>query len=322
MKYLLATVLIAIIGLAAFKFFETKPVTPTLGSITPTVDHAYSVSDYLISAFSGSAVVRLSENAGATEQDFKLNGSNVLVTNDVNEFTVATWLSNHSATVAYVADLYDQKGSLTLSNNTQANMPILNESLINSKAGFSGNQDRWLFSASNYDMETGSGTTIIGVFRFTTAPSNSAKNGIVTNNATSLEGLFTSENTGGTDGPFFAQDNAVDANGSAVTTPANQVITGIAESANGYIRQNGTQTGTVAGAPDGRARPLVLMAGTTLGASSVAMGVGEFVIVANRLSDSDISSIECNMGSLYSITVSGCSTPAATVKVPQVPPLF
>lgn len=71
------------------------------------VKGAFSIQRYLRTAYTG-AVVQLREDNGNTTQDFKLNGSNVLVTDDVSEDTVATWLSANSASNAYASALYDQ----------------------------------------------------------------------------------------------------------------------------------------------------------------------------------------------------------------------
>lgn len=81
-----------------------------LDDLSVGVDFAFSVSRYLSSTYVGSSVVKLREDNGDTTSDFKIvNGA--LVTNDANEYTVATWLSNASATNAYVQTWYDQSGN-------------------------------------------------------------------------------------------------------------------------------------------------------------------------------------------------------------------
>lgn len=94
---------------------------------------AFSLSRYLRTAFTG-AVVRLREDNGSTEQDFKLNGSNVLVTDDVSEDTVSTWLTNNSASNAYVVTWYNQvSGGVDFTQSTAAEQPLLLQSGINGK---------------------------------------------------------------------------------------------------------------------------------------------------------------------------------------------
>lgn len=80
----------------------------TVGSL-PTF--AYSISRYLRTAYVGEPVCQLFEATGSTTKDFKLNGSNVLVTDDGSEDTVATWLAAQGASVADIHILYDHTGN-------------------------------------------------------------------------------------------------------------------------------------------------------------------------------------------------------------------
>lgn len=93
---------------AAFGTPDTD--TPVLDRLAHTT-FAFSLSRYLRTAAIGTPVANLRESATATTQDFKLNGSNVLVTNDANEYTVSQWMALTSATTTYIVSVYDQSGN-------------------------------------------------------------------------------------------------------------------------------------------------------------------------------------------------------------------
>lgn len=113
------------------KSFRTQYI---IDDLSVGVDFAFSVSRYLSSTYVGSAVVKLREDNGDTTSDFKIvNGA--LVTNDANEYTVSTWLSNASATNAYVQTWYDQSGNGNdIQQLTNGEQPIYVSSWTNGRS--------------------------------------------------------------------------------------------------------------------------------------------------------------------------------------------
>ncbi len=151
------------------KFSSVSYVAPPspallLDTIVPPL-FAFSLSRYLRAAEVGNPVVRLREDATDTELDFKLNGSNVLVSDDVNEDTVSDWLTANSATTAYVVYVYDQSGNgETMGTTTTTHQPILrvNSNLNNLAAvDFSGNANARL--EGNWSMTAANGIEIHGI---------------------------------------------------------------------------------------------------------------------------------------------------------------
>lgn len=69
---------------------------------------AFSLSAIIVPGYSGPLVQLMADAAGPT-QDFKLSGG-VLVTDDVNEDTIAEWLAANSATTAFVEHVKNQCG--------------------------------------------------------------------------------------------------------------------------------------------------------------------------------------------------------------------
>jgi len=282
--------------------------------VTGTITHGYSVARYIRTAFTG-AVCRLHETTGGTEQDFKIVAG-ALVTDDVNEDSVATWLTDAGASApAVIADIYDQVGSLTLSQATEANMPQLDEAYVNSKPGADATDTTttWLETA-NYDPETGSGNTIIGVFK-NIETTNLSNMGVVTNNATTLLGLFSSHLSGTGNKTYrYLHEFGFDASTPTFTDDNARVISGVTPTGGGsvscFIREDGTLEDTSgASVADGRNRPLVVFAASTGGGTPFGGGSPEFIITENELSASDISIVECDMGDFYAVTVAGCSVP-------------
>lgn len=108
-------------------FFGVMPVPAQAALIDDITGatFAFSLSRYLKNSVQGSSVVQLREDGGNTTADFKLNGSNVLISNDVNQYTVSQWLTAHSATNAYVVYVYDQSGNgNTFGTTTTAYQPL------------------------------------------------------------------------------------------------------------------------------------------------------------------------------------------------------
>lgn len=104
-----------------------------LDDIAGTADFAFSASRYLASAFVGSAVIQLREDNTDTTQDFKIV-SDVLVTDDISEDAVATWLTANSASNAFAAKFYDQTGSgRDIQQTTLANQPLYVASWTNGR---------------------------------------------------------------------------------------------------------------------------------------------------------------------------------------------
>jgi hypothetical protein len=109
-----------------------------LDDISGSADFAFSASRYLASAYVGSPVVKLREDATSTTSGFKLVGG-VLVTDDINEDTVAAWLTANSATVATVERWYDQSGNARdVQQLTTADQPTYTASWSNGKASIKG----------------------------------------------------------------------------------------------------------------------------------------------------------------------------------------
>lgn len=107
----------------------------------------YSLSRYL-NSYTG-PVALLSDVEETATQDFKLNGSNVLVTDDVSEDTVADWLTAQSSAsgTARVGRLYDHSGNANHTPiQTGTDMPTLIQGDINGLACLSFNdaQSPWL----------------------------------------------------------------------------------------------------------------------------------------------------------------------------------
>ena len=85
----------------------------------------------------GEPIVRLREDNGDTEADFSiasadLNADGTGTLKNSSSQTVAAWLTANSASNPYIADWYDQFGSLDASQNTTGDQPLYNASAINS----------------------------------------------------------------------------------------------------------------------------------------------------------------------------------------------
>ena len=132
---------------------------------------AFSVSRYLRTASEGTAVCRLRRDNDATLQDFKLNASNVLVTDDANLRTVTAWKALTSATDVFVERVYDQSGNArSFIQATDANQPLLIESSsLNSLAAIDfsqGNNSTRLASAS-ISLTVSNGIEVHSIVRLT-----------------------------------------------------------------------------------------------------------------------------------------------------------
>lgn len=110
-------------------------------------------------------VVKLRENNANTLQDFKLNGSNVLVTDDGNEDTVAEWLTATGASSAFIRRLYDHSpnDNHTPEQTTDSAQPLLVLNASNGKAAaqFDGTND-WL-DLSNSLFSLHDATAVVSV---------------------------------------------------------------------------------------------------------------------------------------------------------------
>lgn len=123
--------------------------------LLPSVVHAQacalSLSRYIVPAYSGSAVAKLRENGGNTTADFKLNASNALVRSS-DSTPLATWLSNNSATTAFIDTWYDQTGNGNYASQaTTTKQPSVVVSAVNGHAAakFDGTDD-WLDFANDF----------------------------------------------------------------------------------------------------------------------------------------------------------------------------
>lgn len=149
---------------------------------------AFSISRYLSATQVGNPVVRLREDSGNNQLDFKLNNSNVLVSNDANEDTVPEWLAAHGASTAYVVSVYDQSGNgRTFSqSNTTRQPPLVLSSSLNGLAviDFSGSSTYKLVSEASMNITSANGIEVHAL----TYPTNvsASRNVVFANFAVSL----------------------------------------------------------------------------------------------------------------------------------------
>ena len=137
------------------KVFRGGGASYVLDDLSVGVAFAFSASRYLSTAYEGSPVLKLREDNGNTTSDFKIVGG-VLVTNDVNEYTVATWLTNASATNAYAQTWYDQSGNGNdVQQLTNASQPLYVASWSNGRAALQNDAALHLTTVSSF---TGSNT--------------------------------------------------------------------------------------------------------------------------------------------------------------------
>lgn len=102
-----------------------------------TPDAFYSLSR-TYGSYTGS-IVTLREDNGSTTQEFKFDGSNNLVTNDVSEDTVAAWLTANSASNAYCTQWWDQSGNANhATQSTTTKQPLYVEDALNGHPGLKG----------------------------------------------------------------------------------------------------------------------------------------------------------------------------------------
>ena len=132
---------------------------------------AFSVSRYLRTASEGTAVCRLRRNNNATLQDFKLNASNVLVTDDANLRTVTAWKALTSATDVFVERVYDQSGNArSFIQATNANQPkLIESSALNSLAviDFSQGNNSTRLTSGSISITPASGIEVHSIVRLT-----------------------------------------------------------------------------------------------------------------------------------------------------------
>lgn len=101
-----------------------------------TPSAAYSLKRYVY-GHSG-PVCRLREDNGSTLQDFQIVGGQ-LVTNDVNQDSVATWLANNSAANAYAETWYDHSGNARNAvQTTTSEQPLFDAVGVNGGPAFKG----------------------------------------------------------------------------------------------------------------------------------------------------------------------------------------
>lgn len=141
------------------KSFRATATQYIIDDLSVGVDFAFSVSRYLSSTYVGSAVVKLREDNGDTTSDFKIvNGA--LVTNDSNEYTVSTWLSNASATNAYVQTWYDQSGNGNdIQQLTNGDQPIYVSSWTNGRSSVRSTGGPRLTSVSSFSVNNSAGVS-------------------------------------------------------------------------------------------------------------------------------------------------------------------
>ena len=153
-----------------YRFAAAGGGSPILDDISGSADFAFSVSRYLATAFIGSSVVKLREDATDTTIQFKLDGGS-LVTNDANEYSVATWLSNNSASAAYVERWYDQSGNARdVQQTILADQPIFVASWSNGHPSIKGvltvSNDARLITVSSFTASKTAGISAYIVAEF------------------------------------------------------------------------------------------------------------------------------------------------------------
>ncbi|RJQ33853.1 hypothetical protein C4568_03570 [Candidatus Parcubacteria bacterium] len=275
---------------------------------------AFSLSRYLKTAFEGSSVVRLRESATAGTQDFKLNGSNVLVTNDVNEYTVTQWLALTSATTSYVVSVYDHTGNgNTFTAPAGINEPVLTEGTsLNSLAAidFSASSE-YRLEATTLDIGSANPIEIFGLTR--SAGSFSATDRyLFSNGAVSLAAAAVDLNN------FIWQadlgENILSANAPVVDTNY-QLSYRYDGTSNFIINVNCTEEANQvnAGGPaDWRTAGTDVIGNSASTAADRLWGglIAELIVFKTAYSAGDVTNIQTSMGTQGNIT--GCAAaPAA-----------
>ena len=135
---------------------------------------AYSLAAYLFEAYEGNPVCQLREDIGDTTQDFIIVGG-VLVTDDVNEDTVADWLTANGASNAFVSILYDQSGNArNMVQATTGNQPIYAATGVNGFPAWRHVSSDFFASSGSWDVTGASGVAVFA------AVARSGLNGITT----------------------------------------------------------------------------------------------------------------------------------------------
>lgn len=275
-----------------------------IDTLLGSIDGAISLSRYLVAAFDGNAVCKLREDNASTELDFKLNGSNVLVSDDVNEDTVSTWLSNNSASNAYIVTWYDQTGNgYDFNALTVTKQPLLNESGINSKAvaesiRLNGTDMR----CSTYHMASTNGCYVGLVHSLN---ENRASVGSIFSDANTSTWLVGVQASLG--GYRHLADTGQIHNGSAITL--NQAYQVSAEFPAGInpklvsLRQDGADDGSTSLNIDSRAGAHRIFSAGTI--QSLDSYLGELLFTNEVLSSSDRALIESSQGTQFGITIAG-----------------
>jgi len=283
-----------------------------LNTLTGSVDGAFSLSRYLATAFEGSAVVRLREDNGSTEQDFKLNGSDVLVSDDVNEDTVSTWLTDNSASNAYVVTWYDQSGNTRdYSQATASQQPLLVQSGINSlpTMRFLNSGASRLSSAASYEVTESSGLFVNAVSQVEQNAAWSAAIWSDANTTTLWVGFAAS--LGGWH--FYADNGQTFTAGTTTINTPNIVVWERPTGANPVthtLRVDGTEEGSSSLSTDARAGTHSI--GQKGGSDVVNHTTAELIFTNSVLSTTDRGLIEADQGTQYNITIAGAASAAIT----------
>jgi len=279
-----------------------------LNTLTGSVDAAFSLSRYLATAFETNAVVRLREDNVSTEQDFKLNASDVLVTDDASEDTVSTWLTANGASNAYIVTWYDQSGNTRdYTNATAGTQPLLVESGINSlpTVRFTRARGDILSSNASYEVIETDGLFVSAVSQVET---NRAQPGVIwsdPNNSTLYIGF---EDSLGGWLVFADNGQFLIAGTSALNTPnvlAFERPTG-ANPQTHTIRTDGTEVGSALLNTDSRAGTHSI--GKTPIIETVDHATAELIFTNSVLSATDRGLIESDQGTQYNITIAGGAT--------------
>jgi len=275
---------------------------------TGAVDLALSLSRYLATAFDGNAVVRLREDNTDTEQDFKLNGSNVLVTDDVNEDTVSTWLTDNGAgTPAFITDWYDQSGNTRdYQQNTLLDQPKLEETGTNNSLAtvrFERVAGLFLTSVASYEVTEANGLFIAVVFQ-----------SLVSTRAMSIWGdpnSSTMRVLTATDAEyiFFSDAGGQEISGGTVVQDADAVVvfeSVAANPGNHIIRVDGTLgAGPTSLTMDARSGTHALGSQTSAGSGFGDFFMAEFLQVNGTKTFAQRSTIENSLGDQFGITIAG-----------------
>lgn len=263
---------------------------------------AFSISRYLRTAEIGNPVARFRESATGNELDFKLDGSNALISDDVNEYTVSEWMALTSATTTFVVSVYDQSGNgRTFTAPSSNQQPILTTSTALggiAAMDFTNESDIKLISVS-FSMNDEIGLEIFALVEPTTMASSFADAIVFGNGAASLA-LAGGGLTGWWWQPDFNEDVY------ASTAPVDTVGYQMTWRYLGFgtdtfvIRENGTEVANevnAGGTADWRSDELAIGNHSSAAGSQFAWEglISEIVFYNGLYSADDISDVETSM---------------------------